>query len=435
MIQPPKIKDILTKVAIFLLPFLMFGLLTNLLLESVILALSCLLIWHYYHLFKMVDWLWYKREAYPPRAKGIWADVFDGVYHQQRKHRKKRNELSLLIRRFRLGAESLPDAAVVFNEDKTIVWCNQLAQSMLGFKLPDDIGNRLDNFLRQPEFLRFLDAKEYDAPFEFTSPLDDKVILECRIAPFEKDKWTLIARDVTQVKLMEQMRKDFIANVSHELRTPLTVMRGYLEVLDDMELPELPIWTKAHRMMSEQTHRMDGLVNQLLTLTKLENKQTVLTQSLINVPKLLSTIRQEALTLSNQNHNIELDVDDSLYLLSSEEQLRSAFSNLVYNAVRYTPDGGNIKISWQKLNNGNAYFSCQDDGDGIGHEHLSRLTERFYRVDEARTRDSGGSGLGLSIVKHVLTNHDSELRVVSQLQKGSTFSFEIDGRFTKVISD
>jgi len=212
-------------------------------------------------------------------------------------------------------------------------------------------------------------------------------------------------------------------------------MRGYLEVLDDMELPQLPIWTKAHRMMSEQTHRMDGLVNQLLTLTKLENKQSVLTQTQINVPKLLGTIRQEALTLSNRKHNIDLNVDPSLYLLSSEEQLRSAFSNLVYNAVRYTPEGGNIKITWQKLNNGNAYFGCQDDGDGIAHEHIARLTERFYRVDEARTRDSGGSGLGLSIVKHVLSNHDSELKIASQPQKGSTFSFEIDQRFTKTVSE
>ena len=416
----------------FLLPFLMVGLLLGRVLESLILALTIALLWQYYHLYKMVDWLWFKRDAYPPRAKGIWADIFDGIYHQQRKHRKKRNELSLLIRRFRLGAESLPDAAVVFNEDRTIVWCNQLAQSMLGFKLPDDIGNRLDNFLRQPEFLTFLESKKYDEPFEFVSPLDDKIILECRIAPFEKDKWTLITRDITQIKHMEQMRKDFIANVSHELRTPLTVMQGYLELFDELELPDLPMWTKAHRMMSEQTHRMNGLVDQLLTLTKLENKPMVIGKKLIDVSSLLSKIRSEAIALSDGKHEITLTTEPGLWLKSNEEQLRSAFSNLVFNAVRYTPEGGKIKINWSQLPNGEAQFTCTDNGDGIAQEHISRLTERFYRVDQARTRDSGGSGLGLSIVKHVLTNHDSELKISSQLQVGSCFSFIINKLYVEL---
>jgi len=416
----------------FLLPFLMIGLLLGRVLESLILALTIALLWQYYHLYKMVDWLWFKRDAYPPRAKGIWADIFDGIYHQQRKHRKKRNELSLLIRRFRLGAESLPDAAVVFNEDRTIVWCNQLAQSMLGFKLPDDIGNRLDNFLRQPEFLTFLESKKYDEPFEFVSPLDDKIILECRIAPFEKDKWTLITRDITQIKHMEQMRKDFIANVSHELRTPLTVMQGYLELFDELELPDLPMWTKAHRMMSEQTHRMNGLVDQLLTLTKLENKPMVIGKKLIDVSSLLSKIRSEAIALSDGKHEITLTTEPGLWLKSNEEQLRSAFSNLVFNAVRYTPEGGKIKINWSQLPNGEAQFTCTDNGDGIAQEHISRLTERFYRVDQARTRDSGGSGLGLSIVKHVLTNHDSELKISSQLQVGSCFSFIINKLYVEL---
>ena len=416
----------------FLLTFLMIGLLLGRVLESLILALTIALLWQYYHLYKMVDWLWFKRDAYPPRAKGIWADIFDGIYHQQRKHRKKRNELSLLIRRFRLGAESLPDAAVVFNEDRTIVWCNQLAQSMLGFKLPDDIGNRLDNFLRQPEFLTFLESKKYDEPFEFVSPLDDKIILECRIAPFEKDKWTLITRDITQIKHMEQMRKDFIANVSHELRTPLTVMQGYLELFDELELPDLPMWTKAHRMMSEQTHRMNGLVDQLLTLTKLENKPMVIGKKLIDVSSLLSKIRSEAIALSDGKHEITLTTEPGLWLKSNEEQLRSAFSNLVFNAVRYTPEGGKIKINWSQLPNGEAQFTCTDNGDGIAQEHISRLTERFYRVDQARTRDSGGSGLGLSIVKHVLTNHDSELKISSQLQVGSCFSFIINKLYVEL---
>lgn len=429
MRQLPNSQKLFTKVVIFLLPFFLIGTFFGVPAESLCLGFICLSVWHYHQLSLLINWLWTKRGAYPPASKGIWADVFDGIYQQQRKHRKKRNELSVLVRRFRLGAESLPDAALVFNDDRTLVWCNSLAQSMLGFKWPEDMGNRIDNFLRQPEFIHYLESKNYDKPFELTSPESEFIILECRIAPFEKDKWTLIARDITQIKQMEQMRKDFIANVSHELRTPLTVMRGYLELLTESDVPDPIIWKKAHTMMNEQTIRMGGLVNQLLTLTKLENKQYVLTQSKVNVARLLNIIVEEANTLSDNEHLITLNADSELFIRSSEEQIRSAFSNLIFNAVRYTPKGQSINVSWKKTEEGGAKFTCQDTGDGIPAEHLSRLTERFYRVNQARTRDSGGSGLGLSIVKHILANHDSDLEISSTLNVGSCFSFTIPARF------
>lgn len=429
MRQIPSSKNLFVQVVIFLLPFFLIGMFLNTPFEALCIGLVCLIAWHYHQLTLLVDWLWKKRGAYPPASKGIWADVFDGIYQQQRKHRKKRNELTVLVRRFRLGAESLPDAALVFNNDRTLVWCNSLAQNMLGFKWPEDMGNRIDNFLRQPEFIEYLELENYEKPFEFPSPVNELTILECRIAPFEKDKWTLIARDITQIKQIEQMRKDFIANVSHELRTPLTVMRGYLELLTESDVPEAAIWKKAHAMMNEQTIRMDGLVNQLLTLTKLENKQFVLAQSKVNVARLLQMIAEEAKTLSDNKHIINLDIEPNLFVRSSEEQIRSAFSNLIFNAARYTPAGESINVSWKALDNGGARFVCQDTGDGIPAEHLSRLTERFYRVNQARTRDSGGSGLGLSIVKHILANHDSDLEISSQVNVGSTFSFTIPAQF------
>jgi len=429
MRQLPSSKNLLIKVVIFLLPFFLIGMFFNAPIESLCIGLVCLIIWNYHQLFLLVDWLWKKRGAYPPVSRGIWADVFDGIYQQQRKHRKKRNELTVLVRRFRLGAESLPDAALVFNDDRTLVWCNSLAQSMLGFKWPEDMGNRIDNFLRQPEFIQYLESEQYEKPFEFPSPENEFITLECRIAPFEKDKWTLIARDVTQIKQMEQMRKDFIANVSHELRTPLTVMRGYLELLTESDVPDPVVWKKAHTMMNEQTIRMGGLVNQLLTLTKLENKQFVLAKSTVNVARLLHIIKDEANTLSENKHVITVDAEPNLFIRSSEEQIRSAFSNLIFNAVRYTPSGGNIDISWKMTDDGGAKFICQDSGDGIPAEHISRLTERFYRVNQARTRDSGGSGLGLSIVKHILANHESDLEINSTLNVGSCFSFVIPATF------
>lgn len=427
MIQAPSLKSIMSKVVMFLLPFFIFGFFFDFLYESLTLGLIVIVFWNYSQLASLINWLWHRRDVYPPRSRGAWADVFDAIYHQQRKHRKKRNELSLLIRRFRMGAESLPDAAVVFNEDRTLVWCNHLAQSMLGFKWPEDLGNRIDNFLRAPEFIRYLELKEYDEPFEFSSPIDENQVLEYRIAPFEKDKWTLICRDITEIKRMEQMRKDFVANVSHELRTPLTVMRGYLEMFEGDASPDPMIWGRAQKMMSEQTERMDALVSQLLTLTKLENQGQFHPTSRLDVTSLLKKIKQEAESLSAGKHEITLSAED-IVIMGEQEQLRSAFSNLIFNAVRYTPEPGFIDITWKRCKKG-VEFSVQDSGEGIPAEHLSRITERFYRVDKARTRDSGGSGLGLSIVKHVLSQYNSELKINSKIGKGSRFSFVIPNEF------
>lgn len=429
MIQPPSITDLLTKVAIFLLPFFIVGFLLGFTVEFVLIGVVAVCGWHYWHLFRTVKWIWFKSNTAPERSSGIWGQVYDGLFHLQRKHKQKRKELSQLVYRFRQGAESLPDAVVVFTSERTIVWCNSLAQNMMGFKMPDDIGNRLDNFLRHPQFIEYLEKEEYDEPFEFSSPLDDHVTLECRIAPFQDKQWTLIARDVTQLRRMEQMRKDFIANVSHELRTPLTVMRGYLEMLPGEEAPSMAIWPQAQKMMSEQALRMDALVEQLMTLTRLENTSSMQNHSPINCCKLLKKVLSDAKALSNGDHTITLEADPELWLISDPEQMRSAFSNLAFNAVKYTPKGGTINLSWQKDLHGNAVFKCQDNGDGIAPEHLARLTERFYRIDEARQRDNGGSGLGLSIVNRILQNHESSLQIESQRQVGSTFSFTINKKF------
>lgn len=429
MIQQPKIRDIVVKVALVLLPFILIGMAFGYVYQAAAVGLLSIIIWHYFHLLKAIHWLWYDNNSAPYNAKGVWALLFDGLFQLQRKHKQKRKELGLLIKRFRQGAESLPDAVVVFTTDRTIVWCNSLAQVMMGFKMPSDIGNRLDNFLRQPEFINYLEQKEYDEPFEFSSPLNEHITLECRIAPFEKNQWTLIARDVTQLRLMEQMRKDFIANVSHELRTPLTVMRGYLEMLPNDEAPSMGIWPQAHKMMSEQSQRMEALVEQLMTLTRLENAQPVQHSTPTNVPTLLQKIQSDAIALSNNQHKVTLNADPRLWMLSDTEQLRSAFSNLIFNAVKYTPVGGRIDIEWLPDDKGGAKFCCNDNGPGIAPEHISRLTERFYRIDEARTRDSGGSGLGLSIVNRILKNHDSELTITSRRQAGSKFSFIINKKF------
>ncbi|QTH64435.1 phosphate regulon sensor histidine kinase PhoR [Psychrosphaera ytuae] len=378
---------------------------------------------HYWQLHKLTHWLWHQRGIYPPKALGVWSSVFDGIYSQQKRNAKKRNDLSALVRRFRLGAEALPDGVVIYDETRHIFWCNKIAQDMLGLQWPADKGIRIDNLIRMPEFIDYLDDQAYHEPLEIPSPTNENHTYEIRVVPFETDKWTVIVRDITQLNQLEQMRKDFIANVSHELKTPLTVMRGYLEMTKDFCDIDEPMWNKAHKMMSEQTTRMDDLVSQLLSLSKIEQQGADVEMQELDVAALLNVLAEEAKSLSGGKHTIVTDIDPTLKVMGNQSELRSAFSNLVFNAVRYTPQDGQIKIKWNLTKSGKAKFSVKDTGVGIDPAHIPRLTERFYRVDEARTRQTGGAGLGLSIVKHALAHHKSKLEISSEVGKGSTFSF------------
>lgn len=406
------------------LPFAIVGSFTGYLVESSLVFTLGVIIYNYQQQLRLNHWLWYQRGIYPPKAHGSWASVFEGIYGQQRRNAKKRNELSALVRRFRLGAESLPDAVVLFDEGRHIIWCNQLAQEMLGLQWPTDKGNRLDNLLRSPTFIEYLDKQDFTSPFKLVSPTDEHQCLEIRVVPFESSKWTLLIRDITQVQHLEQMRKDFIANVSHELKTPLTVMRGYLEMTPNKDDMDEMMWQRAHNMMMDQATRMSGLVEQLLSLSKMEGQQTQISKDPIDVPAMLNNLHQEALSLSEHKHVLKTNIQGDLKIIGNADELRSAFSNLVFNAVRYTPIGGDIIINWYQTDQGTARFSVQDNGPGIEASHIPRLTERFYRVDEARTRHTGGAGLGLSIVKHALNHHDSKLRIESEIGNGSCFSFE-----------
>lgn len=423
MYKTPTIWQLTQKVTLLYLPFFVVGYFSDLVPEISLLFCALVIAFNYHYLMVLTNWLWNKKGIYPPKAKGAWEDVFDGIYQQQRRNAKKRAELSRLVRRFRLGAEALPDGVVIFDHQRHIIWCNSLSQQMLGLIWPDDRGNRIDNLVRLPEFVDYLDDMQYEQPFDLPSPEVEGAILECRLVPFEEDKWTLLVRDVTQLKQLEQMRKDFIANVSHELKTPLTVMRGYLEMIPDKSSVPDSMWQQAHKMMLEQTTRMDDLVAQLLSLSKLENQDKEIHQEEVDVPDMLGVLLQEAVSLSDGQHEISLKAEPNTRLMGVGSELRSAFSNLVFNAIRYTQEGGKIDIVWELMPSGSVRFSVTDNGVGIASEHITRLTERFYRVDEARTRQTGGAGLGLSIVKHALANHQSKLEISSQTGEGSCFSF------------
>ncbi|MBL7637018.1 MULTISPECIES: phosphate regulon sensor histidine kinase PhoR [Atlantibacter] len=389
-----------------------------------LLAVTGLLVWHFWNLMRLSWWIWVDRSMTPPTGRGSWDPLLYGLHQMQLRNKKRRRELGNLIKRFRSGAESLPDAVILTTEEGNIFWCNGLAQQLLGLRWPDDNGQNILNLLRYPEFTNWLKARQFTRPLNLV--LNNGRHLEFRVMPYSEEQLLMVARDVTQMHQLEGARRNFFANVSHELRTPLTVLQGYLEMMDDKPL-EGPLREKAIHTMREQTHRMEGLVKQLLTLSKIEAAPALVLNEQIDVPVMLRVVEREAQTLSQKKHTLTFDVDSNLKVLGNDEQLRSAISNLVYNAVNHTPEGTAITVTWQRVPQG-AKFSVQDNGPGISAEHIPRLTERFYRVDKARSRQTGGSGLGLAIVKHALSHHDARLEIESQPGKGTTFTFVLPER-------
>ncbi|MFA0381872.1 phosphate regulon sensor histidine kinase PhoR [Vibrio sp. 10N.222.54.A3] len=430
MVEKLTWKKLAWELAFFYAPWVLvgwiFGYLPWLLLAATVLQLG----WHLHNQMRLSAWLWDEKRLTPPSGSGNWESLFNGIYRMQQRQRRKRKELTNLIRRFRNGAESLPDAVVVFRGEGNIVWCNKLAQYLLGFRWPDDSGQPISNLIRTPDFIKYLNKQDFSEPLEMPSPLNVERMLELRIVPYTEGEHLMVVRDVTQLKQLEGMRRNFFANVSHELRTPMTVLQGYLEMTEDPDMIVGPMWTKAHGVMTEQLNRMNSLVNQLLTLSKIEAAPMHELDEVVNVPAMLEVLEKEAASLSgDREHKLEFDIDKSLRVLADEDQLRSAISNLVYNAVKYTPPGATVKVRWYQTSQG-ACLDVSDTGDGIEPQHLHRLTERFYRVDKARSRDTGGSGLGLAIVKHALSHHDSHLEIQSEVGVGSRFHFTLPSRLT-----
>ncbi|ODZ23271.1 two-component system sensor histidine kinase PhoR [Vibrio parahaemolyticus] len=421
-------KKLAWELAFFYPPWVIVGWIFGYMPWLLLAATALQLVWHLHNQVRLSSWLWDEKRLTPPSGSGNWESLFNGLYRLQQRQRRKRKELTNLIRRFRNGAESLPDAVVVFRAEGNIVWCNRLAQHLLGFHWPEDSGQPISNLIRTPDFIKYLNKKDFSEPLEMRSPLNVERMLELRIVPYTEGEHLMVVRDVSQLKQLEGMRRNFFANVSHELRTPMTVLQGYLEMTEDPDMIVGPMWTKAHGVMTEQLNRMNSLVNQLLTLSKIEAAPMHELEDVVNVPAMLEVLEKEAISLSGDDqHKLKFDVDTSLRVLGDDDQLRSAISNLVYNAVKYTPPGANIHVRWYQTAQG-ACLEVEDSGDGIEPQHLHRLTERFYRVDKARSRDTGGSGLGLAIVKHALSHHDSHLEIQSEVGVGSKFSFVLPSR-------
>ena len=428
MIERLTWKKLVWSLVCFYTPWVMIGWLFGYMPWLLLAATAIQLLWHFHNQIRLSSWLWDEKRLTPPSGTGHWEGLFNGIYRLGQRQRRKRKELTNLIRRFRNGAESLPDAVVVFRSEGNIVWCNKLAQHLLGFRWPDDSGQPISNLIRTPDFIKYLGKDDFSEPLEMRSPLNVERMLELRIVPYTEGEHLMVVRDVTQLKQLEGMRRNFFANVSHELRTPMTVLQGYLEMTEEPEMLQGPMWPKAHGVMTEQLNRMNALVNQLLTLSKIEAAPMHELDEVVNVPAMLEVLEKEAKALSgDNNHQLYFDVDEGLRVLGDEDQLRSAISNLVYNAVKYTPENAKVHVRWYESIRG-AHLDVEDSGDGIEPQHIHRLTERFYRVDKARSRETGGSGLGLAIVKHALNHHDSILEISSDVGVGSQFAFVLPAR-------
>ncbi len=374
------------------------------------------------HLYALRLWLEAPKRIELPEAGGIWGEVFDELLELQKSNRKRKKKLAAIVAEFRASTAALPDGAVVLGARGEIAWFNAAAQAMLGLHGKVDVGVRLPNLIRHPAFTEYVSEREYRGEVEVPSPVNPNVRISLRIIPYGKGQRLMIVRDVSEFRRLETARRDFVANASHELRTPLTVLRGYLDMIEPESKGEGPLsaWSGPLQEMRVQAKRMESLIKDMLKLASLESEIET-QQAAVDVAECIRRAVQEAKTLAHDTHEFEMEIDAELFLFGREIEAQSIFSNLILNAVRYSPEGGKIRILWRKGEEGGV-FAVSDSGIGISEEDLPRVTERFYRVDIGRSRASGGTGLGLSIVKHALQRHEGRLEIASELGRGSTFS-------------
>jgi two-component system, OmpR family, phosphate regulon sensor histidine kinase PhoR len=382
---------------------------------------------HLWHLQRITDWANATRDLEVPEGHGAWAALFASIYRRTRIRSAYERDLRHVIERFQQAAAAIPDGIVVLDASNRIDWVNPRALAQLGLDLKHDRGQPIVNLVRQPEFLRYVEAGDYAASIVVASGRDPGRRLALQLVPFAADQKLLMSRDVTELEAVARMRRDFIANVSHELKTPLTVISGFVETLQDLDVDERQR-RRFLQLMQEQAKNMQRLVADLLTLSALESDQNPLHDERFAIVPLLLSLSADAKALSKGTHEIALDIGEAATVLGSRDELASAFGNLVSNAVRYTPPKGTITLAWRVDDDGTGVFAVSDTGIGIAAEYLPRLTERFYRVDRSRSRATGGTGLGLAIVKHVLLRHQAELEIASERGSGSTFAVRLPAR-------
>ncbi len=398
-------------------------------------SLAWLLIDSFYAV-RLLNWLRVEQSDESPAAMasrmptlpGVWGDAADRTRRLLRNRDQQLNESQARLDEFLAAMQASPSGVVLLDAQGRIEWCNQMATQHFGFDAQRDVLQHIANLVREPAFKAYMATADFShdvvIPGSASTPARP-VKLSVHVHSYGKNRKLLLSRDITAVEMAEAMRRDFVANVSHEIRTPLTVLSGFVETLQTLPLTE-PERSRYLAMMAQQSQRMQTLVNDLLTLSRLEGSPFPGINEWVTTGALLAQCEQEARALSvllaPQGHQLAFDSGPACEIAGVQAELYSAMSNLVTNAVRYTPDGGRVEVSWKLLEDGRGQFSVRDSGPGIAPEHLPRLTERFYRVDRSRSRETGGTGLGLAIVKHVTQRHSAELLIESKPGQGSCFS-------------
>jgi two-component system phosphate regulon sensor histidine kinase PhoR len=401
------------------------ALLVGLILGRVALVLAIVLgiylIIQIWNLLRIERWLTHRRIESPPDINGPWGEVIaiiDRIYRRKNYHRA---QVTGLLREFRRLTTAMPEGAILLGPEHEILWFNGRAAGWLHLHRKRDVGIRIENLVRHPAFVEYLKhGRAVEGVVVFEPADGGRYLSFTLVRTGGSERQLLIVRDVSREMRVESIRKDFVANASHELRSPLTVISGYLDALaDDASLD--PAWGAPVLEMRRQTERMSSIINDLLELSKLESGERRHIERPIDIAGLLSLLRREAMSMERRPRNVNTQIDSEEWLLGAETEIHSIVSNLLTNAVKYTPSEGEVTLRWWTDDEG-GHISVRDTGVGIAAEHIPRLTERFYRVDSGRSREMGGSGLGLAIVKHALQRHEATLTIESTPGKGSTFT-------------
>ncbi len=389
--------------------------------QGFLIALTFYVLRHMWQLKRLHQWLIAADvNTEPPEMKGFWGAVCDKIYHLQRHQKKVQSQLEADVAYLKDSFASLSDAVVMVDKHSTITWCNKAAFFNFGLQFPQDLGQHLTHLFRDPLFVNYFESADFSEGIEVTAPNNVDKRLWLQVTLFGQGDRLIFARDITELTKLELMRQDFVANVSHELRTPLTVISGYIENFQLMS-EQLPAMKKPLKQMAQHAQRMEFLLRDLIDLSRLETLPSDRHKTAVSLSVLSHTIIQEVKASLTEPRIIEAEIEHEVLVLGNQQEIHSAMSNLLINACKYSFSDQRIALRCV-VERGQVCFSVRDEGVGIDEKHIPRLTERFYRVDPSRSINTGGTGLGLAIVKHVLMRHDAELKIDSQLGKGSTFT-------------
>jgi two-component system phosphate regulon sensor histidine kinase PhoR len=386
--------------------------------------LSIPLIYSYINLARLKKFIQTDSVENIPLPSGYWEEVYFGLQRLVKGLKQRIRNIEQQHDHFIEAFQASPNGIVMLDESDHIEWCNSIAEGFFGLNFKRDALQRINFLIRRPEFVQYLTKRNFEESLllERMGP-NGSLSLMLQAFPFGQKRHLLLIQNVTDLQKADAMRRDFVANVSHEMRTPITVLMGFLETVQSLNL-EKTQQDQYFEMMMSQAKRMKSLVEDLLTLANLESNALPAENNEVKIKTLMALLRNDAEALSQGNHSLSFDIESTANLLGDESEILSAFTNLVSNAIRYTPDTGAIQVNWNVNDEGQGEFSVTDTGPGIPSEHLSRLTERFYRVDRSRSRDTGGTGLGLAIVKHIANRHQAQLLIESTAGKGSTFTLQ-----------